>query len=423
MGDVIVQLIMLPLAIMCVVISIRFSERWINPVSIVFVGFFLPLVAATFRLSDLQARSWLPDTYLALLLIFGSWLFLPTLIIVAKGKVGNCLEVSDKLRTGHFAYVSRVFALIVVAAYFISNYIQAGTLLPILFPEIAYRLHTDFPPVLRLFARCIPAAVGISYVAFAFHRKKIDLLIIVIAVITPITRLSRIDVMLSAVVLVIVFSALPLFKMNAKRLMLLLATVSVVAIGVVELGNQRTNRFGLYKVEYGQAIKWNADIAGPAGVFPVLYGYFPLSFENFDSFIAHAGERRGDGLSSFDWFFTGIVKLNRLATSDNGSYGSFIPVSSAANVPTALLPFFNDFGLLGMVFPAALYMVVLVWFFYKSARDVVWLLLFGVFSAAFSLASFQALVAAPIIFHQLLFISVVFLIARYFGGRGLSNSS
>lgn len=423
MGDILIQFVLLPLAVVCVAISVRFSARWINPVSIIFVCFFLPMAAATLRLSGLQSNSWLPNTYAALLLIFGSWLLVPTIIILARGKVEGRLKISENLLTGHFAYASRCFAGIVITAYFLSNYIQAGTLLPILIPEVAYRLHTDFPPVLRLFARCTPAVIGLSYIVFAFHRRKIDLIIIVIALLTPITRLSRIDVMLSAVVFLLVFSAFPIFKLTWKRLVLLLATLAVVAIGVVELGNQRTNRFGLYKVEYGQAIKWKPDITGPAGVFPVIYGYFPLSFENFDAFVEHAGEKRADGLTSFDWFFTGLVKLNRFSGSDSGAYGSFVPVSSAANVPTALLPFYNDFGVTGMVFPAVLYMILWLLFFYKSSKDVVWLMLYGIFSAAFSLASFQALVAAPIIFHQLILASFVVFISKRIARRRLPYSS
>lgn len=423
MGDIIIQFVLLPLAVVCVAISVRFSGKWINPVGIIFVCFFLPMVAATLRLSGVQSNSWNTNTYVALLLIFGSWLLAPTIIILARGKVESRLKISNSLLTGHFAYVSRGFAAVVVTAYFLSNYIQAGTLLPILIPEVAYRLHTDFPPVLRLFARCIPAVVGLSYLVFAFHRKKIDLFIIVIALLTPLTRLSRIDVLLCAVVLLIVFSTLPIFKLTLKRMVLLAVTFAVVTIGVVEIGNQRTNRFGLYKVEYGQAIKWKPDIAGPVGVFPVIYGYFPLSFENFDAFVGHAGEKRSDGLTSFDWFFTGIVKLNRFAGSDSGSYGSFVPVSSAANVPTALLPFYNDFGVTGMIFPAVLYMILWLVFFYKSSKDVVWLMLFSIFSAAFSLASFQALVAAPIIFHQLILASFVIFISKRLARRQPPYSS
>ena len=412
MGDAIIQFVLLPFSVICVVLSIRFSTKILNPVSIIFFCFFLPMTAATLRLSGLQSNAWHPATYSALLVIFGSWMLVPTLVIMARGKLDGYFQVSRVQQSTRIIIASRCFAALVITAYLLSNYIQAGTLLPIQVPEMAYRLHTDFPPILRLFARCIPAVVGMSYVVFVLHRRLVDFVIIVLAFATPISRLSRIDVMLSVVVLTLVFSALPLFKLTGKRLVLLFASIAIISIGAVELGNQRTNRFGLYKVDYGEAIKWKPTVAGPAGIFSVAYGYFPLSFENFDSFVRYAGERRGDGWSSFDWFFTGTLKLNRFTANEAGAYGSFTPVSSAANVPTALLPFYNDFGVFGLFCPAVLYMLLWLYFFYKSMHSLSWLLCYGIFSAAFSLASFQALVAAPIIFHQLVFVFVTLKIAE-----------
>jgi len=403
MGDLLLQIALLPLLLVCLGVSRKVSGTWVNPVGVIGVCFFVPMLLATLRLSGLQSKDWQPETYASLWLAVGAWLILPTIVIAARGRAMGSLVLKPYVLSGSFSTISRVASAIVIGAYLLSNYVQAGTVLPIQVPEIAYRLHTEFPPVLRLFARCIPAVVGLCYLLFALHRRWVDLALLAVAFIVPLTRLSRIDVALSLVVLISVFVAMPLFKLSFRRLLVIGLAALVVMVGGVELGNQRTNRFGLYEVKYERAIAWRPDYAGPAGVLAVAYGYFPLSFENFDAFVIQARDSRTHGLSSFDWFFTGFAKLNRFGPDqETTAYENFRPIASAANVPTALLPFYSDFGVLGIALPGTLYMLLWLWFFYKSRSDVRWLLVYGVYTAAFALASFQALIVSSFIAHQMI---------------------
>ena len=405
MNDTLIQIGVTSLALICCILSVYFGNRKINPVTLISVFFFAPLVIATFRLSGLQSSSWSTETYAAFWLISASWLVFPTILIMAKGKSSATLIDFEFLKGDGYLRSYRFFALLVALTYLASNYLQAQTLLPILKPERAYELHTEFPPILRLFARCIPAAVGLAYIAFSFNRRKFDFFILLLCLAMPITRLSRIDVALSFFVLLCVFIANPLFQLSIKRIFIALVSVLFLVLGSVELGNQRTNRFGLYEVKYERAIQWTPQSSGPAAVYAVLYGYFPLSFENFDLFVDQTKGHTTLGLLSFDWFFSGVVKLNRLSSDldQNNQLASFKPLSTAANVPTALLPFYSDFGLFGMTLPAMFYMYLWIYFFYNSARGVSRLLAYSIFTAAFCLSSFQALIAAPIIFHQIVF--------------------
>lgn len=413
MADVLVQTLLSILLLICCTLTIQRSGKWFNPVTIISVVFFVPLVFATFRLSGLQAHSWSTETYTAIWLIVGSWLILPTIVIVALGQPNIALHQDRIVDRSFFLLLTRASSLVVIAAYLLSNYIQAGTIIPITIPEVAYRLHTDFPPGLRLFARCIPAIVGLSYVMYIRRRQKFELLLLGLALVVPLSRLSRIDVALSLVILVALFMYMPLFKLTIRRVTTALILFIGLSIGAVELGNQRTNRFGLYEVNYSQAIKWRPDTVGPAGIFAVLYGYFPLSFENFDEFVSHAKDKRTYGSSSFDWFLTGFVKMNRFTGGlhADDAFQTFRPVSSAANVPTAMLPFYSDFGLIGMIFPALVYFMLWLFLFYRSATTHQYLMWYAIYTAAFALSSFQALMVSPMIFHQLL---MVFLIWTFF---------
>jgi hypothetical protein len=88
-------------------------------------------------------------------------------------------------------------------------------------------------------------------------------------------------------------------------------------------------------------IGWKFDYAGPGDVLAVLYGYFPLSFENFDKAIRQFRGSYGIALVSFDWLFTGFLKLNWFTPYAflQAELTGFIPVSGAATVPTALSAF------------------------------------------------------------------------------------
>ncbi|WP_124553231.1 O-antigen polymerase [Methylophilus methylotrophus] len=411
LGDVFLQSILTPLLFVCVFISIKASARWINPVTVIAFTFFVPLLFATLRLSLLQAHEWSYETYIAIWFVVGAWLIFPTIVILSKGSPNYLGTINQFSTSSNYIVGYRYVSLVVITCYLISNYIQAKTLIPVLIPDVAYRIHTEFPPVLRLFARCIPVVTGMAYMAFFSKRKWVDFFILTVALLMPLSRLSRIDVILSFSILLILFTHYPIFKFNLKRVVSALLITTILAVAFAELGNLRTNRFGKYEVDYSDIIKWNSSVTGPADILPILYGYFPLSFENFDSFVRQNKEKRTNGTMSFDWLLTGTFKFNRFANLGGlNGLGSFKPISGAANVPTSLHPFYSDFGPIGIFFPAFFYMSIWLFFFYKSQQEVKWLLIYSVYSASFILSSFQALMTASIIYHQLLLTLFLFFI-------------
>lgn len=412
MADITLQIAIALFGACAVGVARRVTGVWVNPLSIVFGCFFIPMLFSLFRFSGLQATSWLYETYVAAWATIGAWLLVPAVLLSARGEVGT-VRWGDKpalIHSREFRLLVRTFALVVLGAYLFGNLIQTGYVFPITHPETAYQVHTVFPPIIRFFARANPAAVVLLYLLFWSQRKRVDLVLMLLVLAVPLSRLSRIDMALSLVGLAVLFSVIPLFKLTARRAWVLGVLAVALILGGAELGNLRTNRFGLYEVDYATAIAWKPEVTGPASVIPIAYGYFPLSFENFDQFVRQFNGVHMMGLYSFDWLFSGVVKLNWLPGFGEMRYlnAKFDPISSAANVPTALFPFYADFGPVGMVLPMMLYAMFWIFCFYKARESPLFLVLFALYSGGFALSSFQALIAAPVLIQQLIEVSLIF---------------
>jgi hypothetical protein len=87
-------------------------------------------------------------------------------------------------------------------------------------------------------------------------------------------------------------------------------------------------------------------------------------------------------------------------------------VSGAATVPTALSAFYSDFGPVAIVMPLSIYVAFWIWLYYKAARSALALGVYAIYSAGFALSSFQALIAAPLLFQQMAMVAIVILVSR-----------
>jgi oligosaccharide repeat unit polymerase len=300
----------------------------------------------------------------------------------------------------------------VCSSYVIANYLQAGSLLPALDPRVAFFLHTDFPQGLRILVRMTPAVVGLSFMAFYLRRKWTDLLLMVFALMLPLTRFSRIDVFMSLVVVIVLSSYFPIVSLNRKRLLGLLAALVLFVGGLSYLGNLRLTWYGRYDMTFARAIDFKAN-AGPADIFAYLYLAFPLSFENLDRFVAQRPGQGSLGLGSFDWVFSGLLKLNLIIPGYVDMVGTeFDPISTGANVPTALAVFFLDFGVVGAWLPMLIYLALWLWLFWRANESPLFAVFYALMSAAFALSSFQAIMTRAVLYYQLLAVLAVFFFNR-----------
>ena len=410
--DAILQAIILLLGVPGVVISVRRTGDWINPVTMLFVFFFLPIFFSLFRLSGLQSHHWHYNTYIAIFTSIGAWLIFPVIVIAAHSspKQGKQdLLFLDIFKSPYFVVIVRVFGIVIFSSFILSNYIQAGHVLAFNNAEAAFQIHTVFPFGLRYFARAGVAGVTLLYVAYWAQRRHFDLVLLLLVLLVPLSRLSRFDVALGMIALTILFTSLPIFKLSSKKWLFILAALALVIVAGAELGSLRQNRFDKYDFKYSSFIAWQPQLLGPAEVLPILYGYFCLPFENLDYFIKQFNGSYGIALASFDWLFTGFLKLNWYTSYGfaQAEHFQFVPISSAANVAGALTPFYSDLGPIGMALPMTIYIVFWLYLYYRSKSSARSLLLYAIYSSAFSLVSFQAIIAAAFLFHQMLEVIIV----------------
>lgn len=408
--ELILQTLLVLLIPICAAISVKRTGALANPVTLLSIAFFLPMLAATFRLSGLQSATWDYNTYAALIISIGSWLVIPTIAILCFHKQHQ-LDAPKYLR--ELTVTHRLFAGVVFSAYIYANIMQAGTPIPIINPEIAFAIHHEFPEGIRLLARCTPAVGVLAYLSFYHSRKKLDLLILAFAIAIPLTRLSRIDPAITLIALTCLYPIAPIFSPSRRNICFIAFAAVATLVAASELGTQRQNRFGEYEFKYAEMIKWEPETVGPGEILPVLYGYTSLSFENLDATISMHNGRFTYALYSFDWLYSGFLKLNWFTPYGLAQYENYQreSISSAATVPTALIPFYKDFGPLGLAIPALMYMAALLMLYFKS-NSTVMAALYGLYSGAFGLASFQALIAASPIIQQMAWIVAIFAIAK-----------
>jgi hypothetical protein len=77
-------------------------------------------------------------------------------------------------------------------------------------------------------------------------------------------------------------------------------------------------------------------------------------------------------------------------------------------VPTALLPFFSDFGPIGIAVPLLIYVTIWIYFYISAKNSLLYASVFGIYSGAFALSSFQAQVASGPIAQQLVWAALIF---------------
>lgn len=410
--EILLQSILLVATPFCMAVAIRRTGAIVNPVTLLALTFFAPMLAATFRLSGLQSPTWSYNTHSVLIISIGAWLLIPTITIACFYRKKDP-QRPDYARELSLSY--RVFAALVFSSYFYANIIQAGTPIPLINPETAFDIHHEFPDGVRLLARCTPAVGVLAYISFFYRRKKIDLFILTLALIIPLTRLSRIDPTITMLAIACLYPLAPIYTPSRRNTVIAIATLAITIVAASELGTQRHNRFGTYDFKYAEMIKWKPDQTGPGEILPVLYGYTALSFENLDGTIAMHNGRYTYALYSFDWLYSGFLKLNWFTPYGLAQYENYQRerISGAAAVPTALVPFYKDFGPIGIAIPMIIYMCALLTLYVKSSSPIP-MALFGLYGGAFGLTSFQALITASPIMHQMALILVIFGISKFF---------
>jgi hypothetical protein len=369
-----------------------------NPVILLVVCFFCPAVIATMRLSALQSNSWQFETYVLLFQAAFLWLVLPIVFLagMARDRLPFVYDCQTFSRYGLIIFGVSSFAFL------LSNVIQAGTLIPMLRVEIVHEIHASFPPILGTLAKLLPVAGILLLLGILGGAKtKMNYVLYALCFLIPLSRMARIDV--TTLLVASLFIYIRHKNLSIKQLIVIACPLLVFLVGFAELGLDRTNRFGIYNISYYDVVMWkNEPVVGEW--LPILYAYFPLSFENLDRFIAQ-NPPRTYGMASMSWLFEGLLKLHWFIPDFAEGLkirDAYIPVSLGATVPTALSSFFMDFGIIGAWIPMLICIVFLLWLYKKSQVSVFFMGMYSLYGAAFSLASFQAIIVGSATAFQLL---------------------
>lgn len=413
--DLMYQVLILVVGIFCLPVTILKTRDFVNPVTLIYACFFLPSFFATFRLSGLQSSSWQLETYFLLFCALITWIVLPTLLICYRKSKIHEVDVLSNLNIDYLRWKKASLCLFwfVLLIYISSNVIQSGLVIPAFNPEVANEIHHVFPPIIGVFARFFPLVALVLFICYAYERKKIYLILIAVCFLVPFSRLSRIDFIIQLVALIFLNAELKIINFNKKHL-LLLGFVSLILFSMLaELGSSRVNRFGEYSITYFDVIDWKGSDALPESI-PIIYAYFPLSFENLDHFVMQL-KGHTYGLASFEWISIGFLKLHMAFPELKDMIhirSLYDPISTGVTVPTALATFYLDFGVYLSIFPMLLYMFFYMFFYFKKTFNSFYLLGFCLFSYAFSLASFQSFIVHPNLYWQLLFCFIIYFYTR-----------
>jgi hypothetical protein len=384
-----------------------------NPVTLISAGFFVPLLFAMMRLSGMQSYSWKADTYLVLAETALFWLMLPAmaLLLMRRARAATVASGPDLQTRSWFGTYSRLLAIAYVAGTLLQNYLIGGSPLLLFDPDLAYENHTATIPVLQIIGHAGFVAAALLFVNYFTKRSVLDLLLLPIVVLMPITKLGRIDVMMSVATLVILNARFPVVRITLRRGILAIVAATTMAWALVEVGNQRMNRYGKYSVSYADAISFRGP-RGPGELFAVCYGYFSLSFENFDRFVRNNPSYRSYGAMSFSPVFNSTFFVTRLTHGDYPDEGLVVkrrnPVGLMSTVGTALSAFYLDFGAAFAWIPMLVYGGVWMMLFAFRDRSTPLAIVFAGFSSAMMLSCFQHVMAAPFIYQALLLAAVPF---------------
>lgn len=371
-----------------------------NPQFFLSLFFHVPLVLSSLKLTAVEGDIWLFETKVMLSGAFLIFCLPGIFVLLFRKESGHPIVVrKHRLANGYTSLRLIVFGLI--ASYLLENFILSGNILPFLTgSDQLHKLHTASIPGLSIVSRSISLGCLLSFYMFMEKRKLIDLGLLILTLIIPLTKGSRMELFISILVVVIFY-----FSINQPSFKRLLITSGIgVSIVIVMgfIGQMRSSQLGEIKWSYANIIGYNGN-PGPYDSFAFAYSYFVLNFDNLDRLIRNTPNTRYHGLLSlmpltdsvfeFDRVFNKpgieILKNHRKPNTKNG-------------VSTALAAFYLDFGPVGGLISLSMYMLFLIYLYAIRHGSLRNLILYCFMLTFFCLSAFQPVILAPISYRILL---------------------
>ncbi|WP_022793418.1 O-antigen polymerase [Marinococcus halotolerans] len=397
-------LCLLILSIICGFITFRTKDIF-NPVNIVFLGIFFHLIIATFRFSSLQNDYWVTDTIFIFIQAFVILFIFPVILLLIKAPPKKKINY-DVLK---YVGIIRIISLIVLGIGLIENFIISGSFLPFL--NATASLHKDSVPGLDFFTSTASGIIGIFLVVYYFKEKnKFDLLLSFLLISLPLLKLSRIDFILTALLVIVLFTYL--VKFNLKKILMLVGGVFSLLFSLVFIANYRSTAGYSYNIDYSESIMYTGP-NDPFNLIAYYYGYFPLSFENFDLLVRNT-TNMGDsfltyGLYTLRPITLGIFQLNNIIESypQTDYFASLTnPAYKAEVIATLFGYYYVDFGSLFIALPLLLTIIPFLYLYYKKQDDLFKNLLYALLASSILMGGWSNFIISPLILQKIILLMI-----------------
>lgn len=388
----------------CLLVTVRTRDLF-NPVNIAGAGFFLNLLLAELKLSPLQDRTWAPETRSILLQAWVCWFIYPAVILLlfAGRRPGDARLARDHRPLRH-PYLGRALAVGVIVAYMLENLWLADTPLPLLQPvtDIHARTTSGLGIITGSLGIAMCLVLLISYLRV---RRRLDLVLLAVVLLLPVTRLARFDLVTTLVSLLVL--AYYLSGRPSRRYIVALPLAAVVLLpALLGISYYRSSQGGLYEVDYADDLGLVADdpLTSAAAYY---YRYLVLSFDSFDGLVRNnlGPENRTDGLFTVRPVTLGILRLHNLF--DGYPQSAYLaersqPALGGKVIATGLSYFFLDFGDSLIWIPLSLYMSLILAVYLRRGGSSMWTVVYALLAAALSLSSFTDLLSNVKIYYAML---------------------
>ena len=397
-------------------------HHFFNPFTIMSIFFFTPMIISTLRLSDFQNKNWNDTTNDFLIYSFLVWGLIPLVyLLFFLPKAKNAQKYSFSY-SSVFARNVRILGFLFIALFLIENYIIFGNVIPLLGNLVRLlEQHNQSISGVRLITKSSPGIVLVLLLNYIKFEKKLDLWLMLICFLLPLTRVSRFEVFMSVISGASLFFSYRSVKFSPKAVLIIVLSLTVLLSGLSFLSNYRTSTGGKY--DEGNVInyaRYNAD-PGPGNIYAWMYAYFSLPFEDFNNIVTHYHGDRYEGKLSLSPIVNGLLFFDSFTDWPNPdivdkNYNYYFTNSVA--VPTALAYFYLDLGLNWGCISMAIYMVVLLYLYQRRNRSRNAGLLYSLFLGAFSLSAFQAVIMAPYLARMAVVILLPFVLnIKFLNGR------
>lgn len=404
------------LILLNIILLIKVKD-FFNPFTMMSLFFFLPMGLSTLRLSGLQKNTWSFESNLMIWASIIVWGLVPFVILLLFGKINK----SEIVYTKSIYKIIRYACFAFIAIFLIENKILFHSYIPILSKNLIllFEKHYASLSFWGIITKGSPLFCTLALRNYLLFRKKSDLILTIICLLLPITRISRLDIMFSVISL---FTLLSLYNSISWRSLVkskyffgvILLSVVLFFVFIVS-GNFRSSHGNEYEFSTKKVFQYKGD-PGPGEIFAWAYSYFCLPFEDSDRIIANYQNKKFYGQLSISPIVNGIFFGHVWGNFPNPDiiYNYNERFTNFFAVPTALPYFYMDLGVIGGTFSMLIYQIILLTFYLKSSKSEFAKIAYSIFLAAFCLSSFQAFIMSAQTTRMILIALILFTLPNFF---------